>query len=121
MSDEGLRITHRSRHATQPETLGFSTMAGQAKGADVIKAAFASALTYCNNVIGIPQGGPFAGDSQLSDLAAPGRTIASCQDIKAAAQTLGVQSAKRATPAIPLKDLLAQIGGIGAKTPFMDA
>jgi hypothetical protein len=87
----------------------------QAKRAHVGKIAFASTFGHGHDVVGIPEVAPAA--PVLFELAAS-RVV---QLTLVPAQRFGVQAASRADAVVAQEDLFAQVTGIGAQFPFVDA
>jgi hypothetical protein len=87
----------------------------QAEGADVGEAAFAAAFGHGDNVVGVPE--MTAAAPLLFEL--PARRVVQLALI--AAEGFGIGAARGANSAVSLKDLGAQVGGVRAQFPFMNA
>ena len=95
-------------------------MARQAEGAEVIDIALAAALGYRQDVIGVPERAA-AGDElhavqrEACGSAGPSRALEGVIDGD------GIGSAEGADAVIAGEDLVAEVAGIGAQTPLVDA
>ncbi len=104
--------------STCPAALQFGSrgaVALQAEGAHVGEVALAAAFDHRQDVIGVPE---VAAMAPLLFKLPPGVEI---ELALVFTEALGVQAAGRADTAVPGKDLLPQIAGIGAELPFVHA
>lgn len=95
-------------------------MAEEAEGAQVIEVALTTAFGYGTDVVGIPEGttggdGGHAVESQAGD---PSRAAGSLEGIVGGD---GVDVAEGADATVAGEDLIAEVSGVGAETPLMDA
>jgi hypothetical protein len=98
---------------------GFA-MAEEAEGSEVIEIALASAFGYRANVIGVPEGAA-GGDGLHSvemEASGAGWSAGSYEGIVGGD---GVYRADGADAAVAGKDLVAEVAGVGAETPLVDA
>ena len=98
---------------------GFA-MAEQAEGAEVVEVALASAFGYGADVVGVPEAA--AGDDGLHAV----EMQASCAggaagSFEGVVGGDGVDVADGADAAVAGEDLVAEVAGVGAETPLVDA
>lgn len=94
-------------------------MTTQAKSADIFEVAFTASFDYGNDVVGVPQSlaRPCAKAPEVQKgnaMGAPGEAKLACCGNR-------IDSAEGAHAAIALKHLLAQICGLTAEFPLVDA
>jgi hypothetical protein len=97
----------------------LATVAEQAQGADVLQIAFAAALYHRHDVIRIPK------RSSANPLQPPTREqllpLRPARPLQVEISGAAIDPANRADALITGKYLIAQIAGVRAKTPFMNA
>ena len=98
---------------------GFA-VAGQAEGAEVVEVALASAFGYGANVVGIPEAA--AGSDGLHAIEAEaGGAVWASGSFEGVVDGYGVDVADGADSAVAGEDLVAEVAGVGAETPLVDA
>jgi hypothetical protein len=97
----------------------LAAVADQAQGSDVFQIAFATALCHRDNVIRIPQ------RSSIQPLQTPTRQqllpVRTARPLQIEISSAAIDPANRTDALVARKYLLAQIAGVSAKAPFMDA
>jgi hypothetical protein len=91
----------------------------EAKRADVREVAFAATFGYRNDVVGIPQAFAKAGtDAPFGARTGTGNSAHSFEMMPCGD---AIDTADGANTAIALQDFLAEMTGVGAELPFLDA
>jgi hypothetical protein len=98
---------------------GYDAMAAQAEGADVGEVAFATAFDDGHDVIGVPE--RFARTSAEAPMREERGAAGPSGEAQLAGSSDGVDAAIGADAAIALEYLFANIGGLGAELPLVNA
>jgi hypothetical protein len=98
---------------------GFA-VAEETEGAEIVEVALAAAFGYGADVVGVPEGvaGGDGAHAVETETGGPGRTSGSFEGVVGGD---GVDVADGADAAVAGEDLVAEIAGVGAETPLMDA
>ena len=102
------------------EVGGDFAVAGEAEGAKVVEVALASPFGYGADVVGIPEraaGGDGLHAPKLESLDAGGAAAA----LECGVGGYCVGGTESAEAAVAGEDLVAEVAGVGAKTPLVDA
>jgi len=107
---------------TEPEAKlgGDFAVAGQAEGAEVFEVALAAALGDGTDVVGVPEGAS-AGDGFHAVERKAGGAGCAFRSLQSFVDGDGVGAAEGADPAVAGEDVVAEVAGIGAQTPLVDA
>jgi hypothetical protein len=99
---------------------GGVAVAEEAEGAEVVEVALASTFGYGADVVGVPEGA--AGSDGLhaieTEAGGSGGTAGSFEGVEGSD---GVDAADGAKAAVTTEDLVAEVAGVGAETPLVDA
>src|SRR5260370_1566 len=95
-------------------------MAEEAEGAQVVEVALAAALGNGEDVVGVPQAAA-AGDGLHAVEAETGGSRCSSGAFQDVVSGYGVDAAGGAASAIAYEDLIAEVAGVGAHSPLVDA
>lgn len=102
------------------ELSGSFAVAGEAEGAEVIEVALASAFGDGADVVCVPEGAA-AGDGLHSVEGEAGDAGGAPGSFECVIDGNGVGLAEGADAAVAGKDLLAEVAGVGAEPPLVDA
>jgi hypothetical protein len=92
----------------------------EAEGSEVVEVALASAFGYGADVVGVPQGAA-GGDGLHAVEMQTGGAGGTTGSLESVVGGDGVDLAGGADPAVASEDLVAEIAGVGAETPLVDA
>ena len=95
-------------------------MAGEAEGAEVVEVALAAAFGYGADVVGVPQAAA-GGDGFHSVKAEAGGAGGAAGSLEGVVGGDGVDAADGADAAVAGEDLVAEVAGVGAETPLVNA
>ncbi len=109
-----------SRSKTLPQLGGVPAVAGEAEGLEVGEVALASAFGYGEDVVGVPEGLAGRGGFEAVEAEA-GLAFGSAGSFEGGEDGEGVGLAEGADAVISQKDLLAEVSGVGAELPLVDA
>jgi hypothetical protein len=98
---------------------GFA-VAQKAKGAEIVEVALTTALSHWPNMVGIPEAAP-RGDGLHAIKPQACGTSSATGSLKCVIGGEGVNRADSTDATITRKDLIAEVAGIGAQTPLMNA
>ena len=101
------------------ELAGDFAMAAQAEGTDVLEFAFAAAFDYREDVVGVPQRLAQAGFQ--SPVMQEGCAVGATGAFELAERSEGIDAAVGADAAVAFEDVFAEVCGLGAELPFVDA
>ncbi len=99
---------------------GSFAVAGETKGAEIVQVALASAFGDGADVVGIPEGAA-AGDGLHAIEAEAGDTGGSAGTFECVVDGDGVGLAGGADAVVAGEDLIAEVAGVGAEPPLVDA
>jgi hypothetical protein len=102
------------------ELCGGFAMAEEAEGAEVIEIALAAAFGYGADVVGVPEAAA-GGDGLHSVEMQAGCAGGAAGSLECVVGGDGVDVADGADAAVAGADLVAEVAGIGAETPLVDA
>jgi len=94
-------------------------VADEAQGSEVGEIALAAAFRDRQNVIGVPQRSAI--QTRETPAGEEFEAVRSTGPFQVNVGSAGINLAQRADAAVARQDLLAQIAGVGAKTPFVNA
>jgi hypothetical protein len=103
-----------------PELCGGFAVAEQAERAEVVEVALAAAFGYGADVVGVPEAAATGDGLHAVESEACGAGWASCA-LEGVVGGDGVDVADGADAAIAREDLVAEVAGVGAETPLVDA
>jgi len=92
----------------------------QAKSAQVVEIALASAFGYGADMIGVPEAAARGDGLHAIEMQAGAAGGAACS-LESVVGSDGVDVADGADAAIASEDLVAEVAGVGAETPLVDA
>jgi hypothetical protein len=98
---------------------GFA-VAEEAEGAEVVEVALAAALGYGADVVGVPQAAA-GGDGLHAVEMEAGGAGGAAGSLECVVGGDGVYVADGADAAVAGEDLVAEVAGVGAETPLVDA
>ncbi len=98
---------------------GFA-VAEEAEGAEVVEVALAAAFGDWTDVVGVPEAAP-GGDGFHAVEAEAGGASRASGALEGVVGGDGVDGADGADAAVAGKDLVAEVAGVGAETPLVDA
>jgi hypothetical protein len=98
---------------------GFA-VAEEAEGAEIVEVALAAAFGYGADVVGVPQAAA-GGDGLHAVEMEAGGAGGSAGSFECVVGGDGVDVADGADAAVAGKDLVAEVAGVGAETPLVDA
>jgi hypothetical protein len=98
---------------------GFA-VAEEAEGAEIVEVALTSAFGYWANVVGIPQAAA-GGDGLHAVEAEAGGAGGASGSFEGVVGCDGVDVADGTDAAVAREDLIAEVAGVGAETPLVDA
>ncbi len=113
-----------SRHGTEAqasaEASGDFAVAEEAERAEVIEVALAAAFGYGEDVVGVPQAAA-AGDGFHAVEAQACGACCSSRALQGIVGGDGIDAAEGTASAVAGEDVVAQVAGVGAHAPLMDA
>jgi hypothetical protein len=95
-------------------------MAEETEGAEVVEVALAAAFGYGTDVVGVPEGAA-GGDGLHSVEVQAGGSGGATGSFEGVVSGDGVDVAAGADAAVAGEDLVAEVAGVGAETPLVDA
>jgi hypothetical protein len=98
---------------------GFA-MAEEAEGSEVIEIALTSPFSYRADVVGVPEAAA-SGDGLHAVEMQACRSCSAAGSLEGVVGGEGVNVADGADAAVAGKDLVAEVAGVGAETPLVDA
>ena len=98
---------------------GFA-VAEEAEGAEIVEVALAAAFGYGTDVVGVPEGSA-GGDGGHAVEAEAGGSGGAAGSLESGVGGNGVDVAAGADATVAREDLVAEVAGVGAETPLMDA
>jgi hypothetical protein len=98
---------------------GFA-VAEEAEGAEVVEVALAAAFGYRADVVGVPEAAA-GGDGLHAVEMQAGDACEAAGSLEGVVGGDGVDVADGANAAVAAKDLVAEVAGVGAETPLVDA
>jgi hypothetical protein len=98
---------------------GFA-VAEETEGAEVVKVALATPFGYGEDVVGVPQAATGGDGLHAVEVQTGCSGWAACS-LECVVGRDGVDVTDGADTAVAVEDLVAEIAGIGAETPLMDA
>ncbi len=104
----------------EAEPRGGFAVAEETEGSEVVEVALASAFGYGANVVGIPQAAAGSDGLHAIEAEAGGSGWAS-GSFEGVEGGDGVDVADGADSAVASEDLVAEVAGVGAETPLVDA
>jgi hypothetical protein len=99
---------------------GGLTVAEEAEGSEVVEVALAAAFGYGPDVVGVPEGSA-SGDGGHAVEAEASDAGGAAGSLEGAVGGEGVDVAGGADAVVAGVDLIAEVAGVGAETPLMDA
>ena len=105
---------------TGAELCGGFAVAGEAEGAEIVEVALAAAFGYGANVVGVPEGAA-GGDGLHAVERQAGCASVAAGSFEGVVDGDGVGVTDGADAAVAGEDLVAEVAGVGAETPLVDA
>jgi hypothetical protein len=95
-------------------------VAEEAEGAEIVEVALAAAFGYGTDVVGVPEGAA-DGDGAHTVEAETGGSGRASGSLECCVGGDGVDVAAGADAAVASEDLVAEVAGVGAEAPLVDA